>query len=97
MADDGIDELLLGVWRKNRPVALERARLLAALAAADEELRATAHKLAGSLGMYGLARASDLARQVDDLVVDGALADGRRPDVAAAAAELVAALEASPS
>lgn len=72
------------LWLKAKPTALERCEVIdAAARSTDADLharaRAEAHKLAGSLGMYGLEVASALALALDDTIVDGALQteDGR--------------------
>ena len=94
---DGFDDVLAGVWRKNRPVALERARRLAGLDGDDALLREDAHKLAGALGMYGFDDAGAIAQRIDGVITQGGLAtpDGRA-EVASAGAELLTALEATP-
>ena len=93
---DGFDDVLAGVWRKNRPVAVARARRVAGLEGDDASLRDDAHKLAGALGMYGLDGAGAIAQRIDGLITDGGLAtpDGRA-EVASAGAELLAALEST--
>jgi HPt (histidine-containing phosphotransfer) domain-containing protein len=72
-----IDELLTGIWQRNIPVLLERLDILdsAATAAAagilttqsQEEARDISHKLAGILGTFGYHRATDIARQIEQL------------------------------
>ena len=70
--------LLTSLWHRNRPILEERLAMLdrAASAAAAgtlvEELREqaadTAHKLAGSLGMYGYDHGTRIARQLELLL-----------------------------
>jgi HPt (histidine-containing phosphotransfer) domain-containing protein len=70
--------LLASLWLRNRPLLEERLALLdkaASSAAAGvlvEELREeaadTAHKLAGSLGMYGYDNGTRIARQLELLL-----------------------------
>ena len=59
----------------------------------DESLRARAerdaHKLAGSLGMFGLPRGSELAREIEEVL---GVPDGPAPSAAPRLAELVLAL-----
>jgi HPt (histidine-containing phosphotransfer) domain-containing protein len=76
--------LLASLWLRNRPLleerlaTLDRAASAAAAGALVEELREeaadTAHKLAGSLGMYGYDQGTRLARQLELLL------DYRTPD-----------------
>ena len=70
--------LLTALWERNLPVLRERLALLdaAAALAADgrlspalrAEAAATAHKLAGSLGMFGYKEGTGLARILDQLL-----------------------------
>ena len=83
-----LDEDLADLWRRARPLALERIAVVrraaeATVAPGDQELEAVqyaAHKLAGSLGMFGLARSSVLAQQLNQIVEECGLAtpDARR-------------------
>lgn len=94
----GMDSELAALWARMKPVALERAdRVVAACDGTVDEASAAedAHKLAGSLGMYGFADASDLAAEVDRLVQDGALGDERAPALRAAAVALRQAIAAT--
>jgi HPt (histidine-containing phosphotransfer) domain-containing protein len=71
-------QLLAALWQRNLPVLQERLKLLdeAAEAAATQTLTAqrrmdaaaTAHKLAGSLGMFGYPRGTELARNLEVLL-----------------------------
>jgi HPt (histidine-containing phosphotransfer) domain-containing protein len=77
-AEDKTASLLAALWQRNRPMVEERlATLDQAIAAASAgtltvELREaaadTAHKLAGSLGMYGYDRGTHLAREIEILL-----------------------------
>lgn len=70
--------LLASLWLRNRPLVeerlamLDRAASFAAAGALGEELREeaadSAHKLAGSLGMYGYDDGTRLARQLELLL-----------------------------
>ncbi len=72
------------IWLRNRPLVEERLALLdrvgSVAAPLSDELRAeasgVAHKLAGSLGMYGYEEGTRIARQIEALLGDVA------PDVA---------------
>jgi HPt (histidine-containing phosphotransfer) domain-containing protein len=77
-------ELILRLWQRSLPVIHERLNLLDAAATAAQaeafsiELRAQAiceaHKLAGSLGMFGYPQGSVLAREIEQLLeIDGHL------------------------
>lgn len=100
MADDILPELA-DLWLKVRPIALERCETVQRGASTDDpdahdEVRAEAHKLAGSLGMYGLAAASTIALELDAAIVDGALATHEgRAAVAALAVSLRESIEAA--
>ena len=69
--------LLASLWLRNRPLLEERLGVLdrAASCAADgtlfEELREeaadTAHKLAGSLGMYGYQQGTEVASKMESI------------------------------
>ncbi len=64
---------VLRVWQRNRPVVADRLELLEEAAgagagcdAALREAAATAvHKLAGSLGMYGMPRSAEIAQGME--------------------------------
>jgi HPt (histidine-containing phosphotransfer) domain-containing protein len=70
--------LLASLWLRNRPLVeerlatLDRAASHAAAGELEEDLREeaadTAHKLAGSLGMYGYDDGTRLARQLELLL-----------------------------
>jgi len=72
---DDVQAAVVRLWRRSRPVVLERIAALeeaaTALAAGRlephevEQSRAEAHKLVGSLGTFGVPRGSELARGVE--------------------------------
>ena len=76
--NDPIDDILLKLWQKNLPAIRERLDLLdrfgsAAVSGSLEEptrLEALniAHKLAGSLGMYGYQRGTELASKMERIL-----------------------------
>lgn len=73
--DPGVDELIAQLWERARPTVAKRLELLeaAACGAAAGEMDSpvrhdaslAAHKLAGSLGTYGIAEGSELARAIE--------------------------------
>jgi HPt (histidine-containing phosphotransfer) domain-containing protein len=77
-ADDKTAALLAALWLRNRPLIEERLALLDRATAAavtgslSEDLREeashTAHKLAGSLGMYGYDEGTRIAREIEVLL-----------------------------
>jgi HPt (histidine-containing phosphotransfer) domain-containing protein len=72
---DDVHDAIARLWQRSRPVVLERIgsleRTAMALAAGSvepgalEAARTEAHKLAGSLGTFGVAHGSELARGVE--------------------------------
>jgi hypothetical protein len=93
-----MDDDLREIFEMSKPTMLERCEVVRAGATSDDAdawvtARADSHKLAGSVGMFGLVVAGDLALRMDALVSDGALEDDRRVDVAKMAVELAAAIE----
>ena len=70
--------LLASLWLRNRPLVeerlatLDRAASHAAAGELEEDLREeaadTAHKLAGSLGMYGYDEGTRIAREIEVLL-----------------------------
>jgi HPt (histidine-containing phosphotransfer) domain-containing protein len=74
-APDQIDTLLAQLWQKNLPALLERLDLLdrtakiAATGKLAEEPRAEAqsiaHKLSGSLGMFGYQEGTQIAAKIE--------------------------------
>ena len=75
---DQIDTVLAQLWQKNLPTIRERLDLLdsvastAASGALDEPTRLEAlniaHKLAGSLGMYGYQQGTEVASQMERIL-----------------------------
>jgi HPt (histidine-containing phosphotransfer) domain-containing protein len=73
-----IDALLAKLWSTNLPTLRERLDLLdrtaatAASGSLDETARTEAlniaHKLAGSLGMFGYQEGTEIARQIEQLL-----------------------------
>jgi HPt (histidine-containing phosphotransfer) domain-containing protein len=83
MIDDDFDEknesMLAVIWQRHRPVVQERLQLLdrvviAAKGELSDDLReegsSVAHKLAGSLGMYGYDEGTRVAREIEHLLLD---------------------------
>jgi len=98
-ADAAISKALEYMWERHRSEILERVVVLevAALAvtattltsAEREAAQAAAHKLAGTLGMFNLARGTDLARELDLAYSnESALATASGAHLASLAAEL---------
>lgn len=88
MAPQKSDEVRLAlekVWLNSRPQALERVATLQRFAEnlssgiPDQESRqnalSAAHRLSGSLGMFGLNEASSCAAKIEALLGDGPLPD----------------------
>ncbi|MES2393564.1 MAG: Hpt domain-containing protein [Acidobacteriota bacterium] len=77
-AAEATRKLLATLWERNRPLILERVNELdsAAECSATGTLTAearrsaisTAHKLAGSLGMFGYPEGTELARKIEHLL-----------------------------
>jgi HPt (histidine-containing phosphotransfer) domain-containing protein len=86
-AEDKTAALLAQLWVKNRPIIEERLATLDGVAAAaaacvlsDEQRaagNATAHKLAGALGMYGFDEGTRIAREIE-VLLGGAAPDAAR-------------------
>ncbi|MDR3745420.1 MAG: Hpt domain-containing protein [Acidobacteriaceae bacterium] len=76
--EDETRSMQQAIWKRYRPVVLERLELLdragavARTGALSEELHAeaasVAHKLAGSLGMYGYDEGTRIAREIEVLL-----------------------------
>jgi HPt (histidine-containing phosphotransfer) domain-containing protein len=76
--DTQIDNVLTQIWQKNLPTLHERLNLLdqygvaAASGILDEPTRlealGIAHKLAGSLGMYGYQQGTELAAKMERIL-----------------------------
>ncbi len=74
-ADAKMAAMLAAIWQRNQPQVLERLALMDEAAKAlveghltaslQEEAIATAHKLAGTLGMFGYPQGTELARQLE--------------------------------
>ena|ERR1700679_2598052 len=74
-AGSSTQRLIANLWQRNQPQTLDRLALLdraAAAAAAEqltpelrEEATSVAHKLAGSLGMFGFPDGTRLARELE--------------------------------
>ena len=97
--DETISRALEQMWTRHRPQILERVAVLEAAASAvaaktlteaeREAAQAAAHKLAGTLGMFNLARGTDLARESDlAYSSESALAAASGKHLATLAAEL---------
>ena len=74
-AEDKTAALLASLWQRVRPLVEERMatiELAATAAPLTEELRkeaaSSAHKLAGSLGMYGYDEGTRVAREIELLL-----------------------------
>ena len=75
---DQIDDILAQLWRKNLPTIRQRLDLMdkfgsaAASGALDEAARVEAlgiaHKLAGSLGMYGYPQGTEVASKMERIL-----------------------------
>src|ERR1035437_493225 len=84
-AEDKTASLLAALWLRVRPIVEERLATLELAAAATpltEDLRkeaaSSAHKLAGSLGMYGYDEGTRIAREIE-LLLHFAAPDLKRP------------------
>jgi len=76
--DEKIDNVLAELWQKNLPIIRERLDLLDKFGVAassgkmDEPSRAEAlsiaHKLAGSLGMYGYQQGTEIASKMEHIL-----------------------------
>ena len=73
--DDKTSRMIAQLWQKNQPLILERlaqidqAASAAAAGTLEEDQRAaaesTAHKLSGSLGMFGYQQGTEFARALE--------------------------------
>jgi HPt (histidine-containing phosphotransfer) domain-containing protein len=98
-AADKTAKLLAGLWLRNRPIVEERIAVLdraadaASVGLLEESLRkegvSAAHKLAGSLGMYGYEEGTRIAREME-VLLSSTSSDGFR--LQALAAEMHAAV-----
>jgi HPt (histidine-containing phosphotransfer) domain-containing protein len=76
--EESAKRMLAALWERNLPVLRDRLTLLdaaseaAATGTLTPELRddasSTAHKLAGSLGMFGYPRGTEFARKIEVLL-----------------------------
>ena len=74
----GSQQLLASVWERNLPLLRNRFAQLSAAAqqaeaglltpVARKEAAETAHKLAGSLGMFGYGRGTEISRELEQLL-----------------------------
>jgi chemotaxis protein histidine kinase CheA len=105
--DDVGDELAV-LWRRHRPEAFARVRLLEqAVAALDEgklsdeqceTARSAAHKLRGSSGTYGFDVAGRIAGELEDVLAgDSQAAVDRAAELGSMVARLRSALEREPA
>jgi HPt (histidine-containing phosphotransfer) domain-containing protein len=86
-AEDRVANALAALWLRNRALVEERLALLDRVAEAaeagtlDDALRTegigNAHKLAGSLGMYGYDEGTRIAREME-MLLGGGSSDGVR-------------------
>ena len=92
-SDEKTASLLAAIWQRNRALVEERLALLEQAASMAEagtltdELRqeacGAAHKLAGSLGMYGFDEGTSIAREMEVLLGDTAPNAARLGDLVA--------------
>jgi len=85
-AADATRKLLATLWQKNLPVlqdrqaeldkASEEALWQTLTPQAREDAAATAHKLAGSLGMFGYPQGTELARKIEQMLTHWDVIDG---------------------
>lgn len=98
----GLSEILNQMWAKFLPQIRDRANVLEEAAQAamagtlsEEERQAAqsaAHKLAGTLGTFGLDRGTELARELEAVFADGV--ERESPErIGVAAAEIRAIIE----
>ena len=100
--ESGTLRMLAALWEKTKPTAMERVALLERTAEAldadklDDDLRkdavSAAHKLAGTLGMFGYPKGTELARSMEQMLEAGA-GQSAGGQMRALCAELRAALD----
>jgi HPt (histidine-containing phosphotransfer) domain-containing protein len=83
--EESAKNMLAALWDRNLPVLRDRLAQLDAVseaAATDkltpemrEDAASTAHKLAGSLGMFGYPRGTEFARKIEVLLNESGTAD----------------------
>lgn len=83
---DDVTAITAALWERFRPLVAERVQQLRAWAAAEasvsrSEANRAAHNLAGSLGSYGRAEGSVIARRADVLLASGASDDEVRGEL----------------
>jgi len=76
--ETGTLRMLAALWEKSKPTVMERVTLLERTAEAlgagklDDTLRkdavSAAHKLAGTLGMFGYPEGTELARSIEQML-----------------------------
>jgi HPt (histidine-containing phosphotransfer) domain-containing protein len=101
--DPGLDAAIAALWQDARPRALERVAVLEAAVTAlaegalapetADEARREAHKLAGSLGTFGLPAGTEHARAIER-AFDAGAGPGDAPALAGAVAGMRTAVEA---
>jgi HPt (histidine-containing phosphotransfer) domain-containing protein len=101
LVEDEAKAALAALWVQYRPtimarvVAVEQAVMAAQGGALSDELRekahGEAHKLAGSMGTFGFAEASELAHEAEDML-DPEVALALDPVAVARLSELVATI-----
>jgi len=79
-------KMLAGLWQRNLPVVrervdeMQRAATAASAGKLTPEARAsasgTAHKLAGSLGMFGFQHGTEIARHLEEMLIAPGDLDG---------------------
>ncbi len=71
MPSSALNPAIAALWQRNRPLLLERLALLDRAAAGPltpglrGEAIGIAHKLAGSLGMFGFHEGTEIAREIE--------------------------------
>ena len=70
---DKTSALIAALWQKNKPIVEERLSVLEKFSITSsnqqrEEVISAAHKLSGSLGMYGYPIASEIAAKIEHLL-----------------------------
>lgn len=96
----GSQQLLATVWQRNLPLLRSRLASLETTAqhaeaglltpAAREDAANLAHKLAGSLGMFGYLRGTEIARELELLLdVDGPVPTAKVRDLISSLAKVL--------
>jgi len=80
--DEQNESMLAAIWQRHRPVVLDRAAAAAMEGALNVEMRedaaSAAHKLAGSLGMYGYNEGTRLAQEIEVMLLEETVAEPMR-------------------